>query len=565
MAASPAFQIPGVEGLEEIGRGGMAVVYKGHQPAFSRDVAVKVVVVAGVDERTRSRFEQELQAVGALSEHPNIITVHGEGVTDQGLPYLVMGFQPGGSLSDRLRSQGPVPWAEVADIGVKMAGALESAHRAGVLHRDVKPENILVSSFGEPVLADFGIARLEGGAHLTASGMVTGTPAHTAPEVMQGQAPTAASDVYGLASTLHQLLTGNPAFVKVTDESTLAVMNRVLSEAPPNLRVAGVPAALADVIDRGMAKEPASRFATAAQFGQALRGAQQALGVAVTPLPVALEEGARPDTGETVVVAGAVAPLAPTPVDAPAPPPPPVTPAPQPYVAPEEPTKRSAWPWVLAAVAVVAAVVAAVVLIGGGDDGGQAERFSSAPDETTTTTEPTTETTTTTSPSTPPTSLAPTPSPGSAFGAPVDPETFIPEYGTDATFDSLADRCFGGDLNDCDQLYETTPVSASTNSYEGYGATCGGRLASEQPGQCVQLGQSQLGEPVDPQTFIPEYGTDATFDSLADRCFGGDLNECDALYEQTPVSQATDSYEGYGATCGGRLEVEQPGVCASLR
>ena len=358
MADGPSFRIPGVEDLEEIGRGGMAVVYKGRQPAFSRDVAVKVVVVAGVDERTRTRFEQELQAVGGLSEHPNIITVHGEGVTDQGLPYLVMGFQPGGSLSDRLRSRGPVPWAEVADIGVKMAGALESAHRAGVLHRDVKPENILVSTFDEPVLADFGIARLEGGAHLTASGMVTGTPAHTAPEVMQGQAPTAASDVYGLASTLHQLLTGSPAFVKVTDESTLAVMNRVLSEAPPDLRPAGVPAPLADVIDRGMAKEPAARFATAAEFGQALRGAQQALGVAVTPLPVALEEGATPDTGETVVVAGAVAPLAPTPVDAPAPPPPGFTPAPPPAVPPQEPTKRSKLPWALAAVAVVAAVAA---------------------------------------------------------------------------------------------------------------------------------------------------------------------------------------------------------------
>ena len=228
MADGPALTIPGVEGLEEIGRGGMAVVYKGHQPAFSRDVAVKVVVVAGVDERIRSRFEQELQAVGGLSEHPNIISVHGEGVTDQGLPYLIMGFQPGGTLSDQMRDRGPIPWAEVAAIGVKMAGALESAHRAGVLHRDVKPENILVSSFGEPVLADFGIARLEGGAHLTASGIITGTPAHTAPEVMQGRAPTAASDVYGLASTLHQLLSGTPAFVKATDESTLAVLNRFL-------------------------------------------------------------------------------------------------------------------------------------------------------------------------------------------------------------------------------------------------------------------------------------------------------------------------------------------------
>ncbi|HEY8058037.1 MAG TPA: serine/threonine-protein kinase, partial [Acidimicrobiales bacterium] len=443
MADGPALTIPGVEGLEEIGRGGMAVVYKGHQPAFSRDVAVKVVVVAGVDERVRRRFEQELQAVGGLSEHPHIISVHGEGVTDQGLPYLIMGFQPGGSLADRLRARGPILWAEVADLGVKMAGALESAHRAGVLHRDVKPENILVSSFGEPVLADFGIARLEGGAHLTASGMVTGTPAHTAPEVMQGQAPTAASDVYGLASTLHQLLAGTPAFVKVTDESTLAVMNRVLSEAPPDLRRGGVPGPLADVIDRGMAKEPAARFATAAQFGQALRGAQQTLGVAVTSLPVALEEGSAPDIGETVVVAGAVAPLAPTPVDVPAPPPPPITPAP--YLPSDEAEKKPKWPWILAAAAVVIAAVAAVVLTQGGDDGGDAERFANAPDQSTTTEAPTT--TTEPAPTTSPTTSAPpvtvAPPPPSVFGPPVDPATFIPEYGSDAGFDSLADSCFG--------------------------------------------------------------------------------------------------------------------------
>lgn len=571
MAERPALQIPGVEGLEEIGRGGMAVVYKGRQPAFSREVAVKVVVVAGVDERIRTRFEQELQAVGGLSEHPNIISVHGEGVTDQGLPYLIMGFQPGGSLADRLRSQGPFPWAEAADVGVKMAGALESAHRAGVLHRDVKPENILMSSFGEPVLADFGIARLEGGAHLTASGMVTGTPAHTAPEVMEGQAPTAASDVYGLASTLHQLLTGSPAFVKVTDESTLAVMNRVLSEAPPDLRAGGVPPALADVIDRGMAKDPAARFATAAQFGQALRGAQQALGTSPTPLPVALEEGASPDVGETVVVPGAIAPLAPTPIDVPtaAPPPPPVTPAPQPYVPPAEAATKPKWPWVLATAAVVIAIVAGVLLTQGGDDGGGVERFADASDEPTTTTEaPTTttsSTTTTSTTSTPPTTVAPPPPSTSAFGAAVDPATFIPEYGTDAGFDSLADSCFGGDLRDCDQLYSVTPISDATNSYEGYGATCGGRLATEETGDCVSLAQAELGSAVDPAQFIPEYGSDATFDSLADSCFGGTLSDCDGLYRQTPVSPSANSYEGYGATCGGRLAEEHPGICASLQ
>jgi Protein kinase domain len=395
-------EVPGVEDLEEIGRGGMAVVFKGRQPTFSREVAVKVVTVAGVDERLRRRFEQELQAVGALSEHPNIITVHGAGETGDGLPYLVMGYQPAGSLADRLNSRGPLPWAEVADIGVKMAGALESAHRARVLHRDVKPENILVSSFGEPVLADFGIARLEGGANLTASGMVTGTPAHSAPETLQGQPPTAASDVYSLASTLHQLLTGTPAFVRPTDESTLAVMNRVLTEPPPDLKAVGVPAQLADVIDRGMAKDPAQRFATAREFGQALRTVQVALGLPPTPLPVALEAGAEADAGETVVVAAPVAPvLTSTPKDLPPPPPPrPVAPVVQPQPTPAPASSGKGWAWLLVVLVLVAGGLVAYLLTRDGDDDGRASEQLGPPPETTEATTTTTAPTTTTTPPT---------------------------------------------------------------------------------------------------------------------------------------------------------------------
>lgn len=404
----PSIAIPGVDDLAEIGRGGMAVVYRGRQAAFSRDVAVKVVVVAGVDERTRQRFEQECRAVGALSEHPNIVNVHGAGETADGLPYLIMGFQPGGSLADRLARDGTLRWAEVADIGVKMAGALESAHRAGVLHRDVKPENILVSSFGEPVLADFGIARVTGGAALTASGMVTGTPAHAAPEMLRGEPPTAASDVYGLASTLHHLLTGSPAFVRPTDESTLAVMNRVLVEPPPDLTEAGVPAALAQVVDRGMAKDPAERYPTARELGLALRQAQLALGLSPTPLPVALEEGAEPDPGETVVVAGPVSALTPTPPSVPTGP---VGPPPAPI--PESPHRPPRWPWALAALVLVGGAVGVSLLLGDGSD----DRAGPAPASTVA---PTTTTPTTTT-----------------SGA-IDPTTAIPLTLTGATASSTA-------------------------------------------------------------------------------------------------------------------------------
>jgi len=306
-------EVPGVEDLEEVGRGGMAVVFKGRQEAFGRVVAVKVVTAVGVDPALRRRFQQELRALGALSDHPNVITVHGAGETEEGFPYLVMGYQPGGSLADRLQWHGPVPWPEATEIGVKVAGALESAHRAGVLHRDVKPENILMSSFGEPVLADFGIARLEGAAQLTATGAVTGTIAHTAPEVLEGGQHSPASDVYGLASTLHQLLAGSSAFTRATDESMVAVLHRVLTESPPDLRPRGVPAPLVDVVERGLAKDPSARLTTAAEFGHALRAMQRQLQVAVTPLPVALGIGDDPLSGEQVVVDEPVARVAPTP------------------------------------------------------------------------------------------------------------------------------------------------------------------------------------------------------------------------------------------------------------
>jgi serine/threonine protein kinase len=392
--------IPGVEDLVEIGRGGMAVVYRGRQPAFSRDVAVKVVVVAGVDERTRQRFEQECQAVGALSEHPNIVTVHGAGETADGLPYLVMGYQPGGSLADRLRRDGPLPWAEVADLGVKVSGALESAHRAGVLHRDVKPENILVSPFGEPVLADFGIARVTGAAHLTASGMVTGTPAHTAPETLRGEPATAASDVYGLASTLHQLLSGTPAFVRPTDESTLAVMNRVLADPPPDLAALGVPAPLAQVIARGMAKEPAQRYRSARELGQALRRAQETLGLPPTPLPVALEPGTEADSGETVFAAAPIPPIVttPTPTSSPLPPTgPPTTP-----VREDEGRPNRTGVIVFGILAVLA--LAAVLFLVLRDDDGEGGEVLSPPESTApTTTVATTTTVPPTTTTTPPT------------------------------------------------------------------------------------------------------------------------------------------------------------------
>ena len=180
--------IAGFEDPVEIGRGGFGVVYKAHQTGFERTVALKILPIAAADESARDRFERERMAMGALSSHPNIVTVYGSGFTDDQQPYIVMEFMSRGSLGDRLRSRAPMPWNDAAAATIKVAGALDAAHEAGVLHRDIKPENILVSQYGEPKLGDFGIARIEG-ANQTRSGVITATMAHAPPEIVEGQAP----------------------------------------------------------------------------------------------------------------------------------------------------------------------------------------------------------------------------------------------------------------------------------------------------------------------------------------------------------------------------------------
>ncbi len=140
-AAVPS--IPGVVDLTLIGSGGSGLIYRGRQETLSRDVAVKVLASPPVTPSSLTRWERELDAMGRLSNHPNIVAVYDSGLTDDGRPYLVMPFIAGGSLGDCVRSSGPLGVDEVVPIGVKIANALTAAHEAGVLHRDVKPDNVL--------------------------------------------------------------------------------------------------------------------------------------------------------------------------------------------------------------------------------------------------------------------------------------------------------------------------------------------------------------------------------------------------------------------------------------
>ncbi|WP_210755084.1 serine/threonine-protein kinase [Gordonia paraffinivorans] len=268
------------------GRGGFGVVYRCRQPALDRDVAVKVLR-AGRDDTDRVRFLREQQAMGRLSGHPNIVHVLEAGVTRTGHPYIVMPFHARGSLDGHIRRSGRLDVAEVLDVGIKMAGALETAHRRDVLHRDLKPANILLTDYGQPQLTDFGIARLADRDDTT-RGLVLGTPAYTAPEVLRGDPPSVIADVYGLAATLFTALSGRPAYGRRKGEELVAQLLRITTERLPDLAERGIPDPVCRVIARGMCRDRAERYPTAAEFGDSLRSAGAELGLPVADVPVPL-------------------------------------------------------------------------------------------------------------------------------------------------------------------------------------------------------------------------------------------------------------------------------------
>ena len=210
----------GFEDARQVARGGAGVIYCCYETALGRSVAVKVLP-SHIDDDSRERFLREGYAMGGLSGHPNIVNILRVGVTPSGKPYIVMPYHSADSLAVRLRREGPVAWPEALHIGVKLCGALETAHRTGTLHRDIKPANILVNDYGEPQLSDFGIAHIEGG-YETATGFFSGTIDFTAPEVMTGNPATVASDMYSLGATLYALIAGNAAHERKKGEDLIA-------------------------------------------------------------------------------------------------------------------------------------------------------------------------------------------------------------------------------------------------------------------------------------------------------------------------------------------------------
>ncbi len=256
---------------EVIGQGGMGVVLKAYEPALHRLVAIKVLSPALAGSATaRRRFTREAQAAAAVC-HDHIVAVHGVHETDS-LPYLVMQYIPGESLQARLDRGGPLEVEEIVRIGTQTAQGLAAAHAQGLIHRDVKPANLLLENgLAKVKITDFGLARMADDVGLTRDGVVAGTPEYMAPEQARGEAVDHRADLFSLGSVLYALCTGHPPFRAST---TLAVIRRVNEEEPKPIRTlnAAVPAWLEALVNRLLAKEPDQRFQSAAEVAALLEG-----------------------------------------------------------------------------------------------------------------------------------------------------------------------------------------------------------------------------------------------------------------------------------------------------
>ena len=260
------FRIDGV-----VAEGGMAVVYSAVQESLDRTVALKVLSrELSDDDAFSERFRRE-GALQATIDHPHIVPVYEAGESDHGL-FLAMRLISGPTLKEKIQA-GPLDPRSSLQILDQVAGALDAAHQVGLIHRDVKPQNVLIGAGDHAYLADFGLTKSLQGKTLTATGQMMGTIDYLSPEQARTEEPTPRCDVYQLAGVLYESLTGGVPFDRPTEA---AVLFAHLTEAPPRLadKRSELPAALGDVIARGMAKDAADRYESA---GDMLRDAWRAL------------------------------------------------------------------------------------------------------------------------------------------------------------------------------------------------------------------------------------------------------------------------------------------------
>src|SRR5918996_1429201 len=302
-----------------LGEGGMATIWRALDEQLDREVAVKILRPQfSSDPGFSARFKQEARAAGGLS-HPNIVGVYDYGTDGaDGEPYIVMELVHGSDLAAILHERGALSVTDSVRIAIGVADALEVAHRRGIVHRDVKPGNIMITDGGDVKVTDFGIARAVSEASMTVTGTTLGSVHYFSPEQARGDEVTGASDVYSLGIVLFEMLTGRRPF---SGDSAAAVALKRLNEDAPRPSDLGprIPAGLEAILMRALAREPASRFPDAGAFAEALRAWRRAPDA--TPAgPVAAAGGtvprpaaaATPPAGEPTVY---VPPPVPRPAD----------------------------------------------------------------------------------------------------------------------------------------------------------------------------------------------------------------------------------------------------------
>lgn len=285
LTAGSTVEIPGYEILEQIGHGGMGVVYRARQESSGREVALKMVApdtLRGLE--ARQRFLMEVEAMAAV-EHPALIPLYDAGEDAHGRPWLAMLYAAGGTLSARLPSYSR-QWRSCAELLVTLARAVAYAHERGVLHRDLKPVNILFDAADHPYVADFGLAKWAGeDGTVTRSGSLLGSPAYLAPEAASGgsKATTTVSDVYGLGAILYELLCGVRPY---EGASAPEIITRIREHAPvpPRAKLRDIPRDLEVIVQKAMAREPRQRYASAAALPDDLQRWLDGLPILARPM-----------------------------------------------------------------------------------------------------------------------------------------------------------------------------------------------------------------------------------------------------------------------------------------
>jgi len=251
----------------EIGRGGMGVVYKGTQVSLDRTVAIKMLASHLADADASARFQREALTLAKLA-HPNIILIY-DVEEYQGSQFIIMEYVDGGSLADTLETTPVLSPGRVVEVMAPVLAGLAAAHKQGIIHRDIKPDNILFTDTGRPKVTDFGIAHMRGANSKTRTGVMLGTPYYMSPEQARGRKVTPAADIYASGILMYEALTGRVPFT-AEDAVSVALMH-VQAEAEPIESIRpDVPTALCDVVRIAMAKDPAHRFESAAAMEDAL-------------------------------------------------------------------------------------------------------------------------------------------------------------------------------------------------------------------------------------------------------------------------------------------------------